>query len=190
MKLLTSQNKSAYNDLVITKKVMIGRRKPERSEGVQSRLTSTRLSGFFVRSYHFLTSEACGQLYAGRYLLDGISYPAAPRSPAVGSGCEVLVTNRRNLAMQEASAFEPTYELGFVLQHIKNHTLKPEMANMSAKHFRIIARSILKVLPDSLHHPVETYADKFEQSYVLDAANGLLEAADYLESIAKFSKEA
>ena len=92
--------------------------------------------------------------------------------------------------MQEVSAFEPTYEIGFVLQHIKNHTLKPEMANMSAKHFRIIARSILKVLPDSLHHPVETYADKFEQSYVLDAANGLLEAADYLESITEFSKEA
>lgn len=86
--------------------------------------------------------------------------------------------------MQEVSAFEPTYEIGFVLQHIKNHTLKPEMANMSAKHFRIIARCILKVLPDSLNHPIETLADKFEQSYVLDAANGLLEAADYLESIA------
>lgn len=92
--------------------------------------------------------------------------------------------------MQENTAFEPTYELGFVLRHLQNHTLKPEMANMSAKNFRIIARCILKVLPDSLHHPAETYADKFDQSYVLDAANGLLEAADYLESIAKFSKEA
>lgn len=188
--MLTTQNKSAYNDPVITKKGMIGRRKPERTEGAHTRLTSTRLSGFFVCSCHFLTSEACGRLRAGRYLLYGISYPAAPRSPAVGSGHEVLTTYRRNLAMQEVSAFEPTYEIGFVLQHIQNQTLKPEMANMSAKNFRTIARCILKVLPDSLHHPMETYADKFDQSYVLDAANGLLEAADYLESIAKFSKEA
>ncbi len=92
--------------------------------------------------------------------------------------------------MQENTAFEPTYELGFVLRHLQNHTLKPEMALMSAKNFRTIAHSILKVLPDSLNHPIETLADKFDQSYVLDAANGLLEAADYLESIAKFSKEA
>lgn len=184
MKLLTPQNKSAYNDPVITKKVMIGRRKPERTQGVQRRHSSTRLSGFFVRSYHFLTSEACGQLRAGRFLVDGFSYPAAPRSPAVGSGREVLTTHTRNLAMQENTAFEPTYELGFVLRHLQNHSLKPEMALMSAKNFRTIAHSILKVLPDSLNHPVETLADKFDQSYVLDAANGLLEAADYLDTIA------
>ena len=189
MKLLTSQNKSAYNAPVITKKVMIGRGNPNDSQGAHNRLTSTRLSGFFVRSYHFLTSEACGQLRAGRVLESGISTPQRLAHHR-GKWFEAPINFSRSLAMQEVSAFEPTYEIGFVLQHIKNHTLKPEMANMSAKHFRIIARSILKVLPDSLHHPVETYADKFEQSYVLDAANGLLEAADYLESIAKFSKEA
>lgn len=182
--MLTRCPNSAYNVPVLTKKVSIGRRKPERFSRRTYRLTSTRLSGFFVRCCHFLTSEACGQLRAGRVLESGISYPAAPRSPAVGSGHEAPLTFSRSLAMQEVSAFEPTYEIGFVLQHIKNHTLKPEMANMSAKHFRIIARCILKVLPDSLNHPIETLADKFEQSYVLDAANGLLEAADYLESIA------
>lgn len=188
MKLLTSQNKSAYNDPVITKKVMIGIGTPSVSQGAHNRLTSTRLSGFFVRSCH-LYGEACGQLRAGRVLESGSSNPQCLASP-LGTGREAPKTFSRSLAMQEVSAFEPTYEIGFVLQHIQNHTLKPEMANMSAKNFRIIARCILKVLPDSLNHPEKTYADKFEQTYVLDAANGLLEAADYLESIAKFSKEA
>lgn len=90
--------------------------------------------------------------------------------------------------MQEVSAFEPTYEIGFVLQHIQTHTLKPEMATASAKNFRKLASCILKVLPDSLHNPVETYADKFDQSYVLDAVNGLLEAADYLDTLSEHKR--
>lgn len=139
--MLTSDKKSSYNDSVITKKVVIGRRKPERySRRTQHRHSSTRLSGFFMRSYHFLTSEACRQLRAGRYLENGISYPAAPYSPAVGSGRKAPIICSRSLAMQEVSAFEPTYEIGFVLQHLQSHTLNPEMATMSAKNFRTIAR--------------------------------------------------
>lgn len=79
--MLTTQSKSAYNGPIVSQvlanrasKKHGGRRKPE-YPGVQSRLTSTRLSGFFVRSYHLLTSEACGQLRAGRFLDIGISYP-------------------------------------------------------------------------------------------------------------------
>ena len=188
--MLTRGPNFAYNIPVLTKKVSIGRRKPERSEGVQSRHSSRRLSGFFVRSYHFLTSEACGQLRAGRFLLDGISYPAAPRSPAVGSGCEVLVTNRRNLAMQEVSAVStsvPTYNIAFIFQKIATRSLTHDEAKSYAALLRSDAKSLLAVIPDSVENPKTTLSEPRDIVSSIQTVAGLLEAAD---TLTEFSKEA
>ena len=47
-----------------------------------------RMSGFFVREYHFLTSETCGHLRGGRVLTGGSSNPQCLAHPP-GTGREI-----------------------------------------------------------------------------------------------------
>ena len=207
MKMLTSQNKSAYNDPVITKKVMIGCGSPNRTGlrsvtgllqlricfaqiGKQARRSLGRLRLFDpVLRYFFDCPRGILRFYireriSRRFRSTGL--PTRGRLACLlGRGQRDFVTLERSLAMQANNLFEPYYDIGFVLLHLQDRSLKPEQAVLSAKNFRMMARCILKVLPDSLHHPMESYADKFDQSFVLDAANGLLEAADYLDSVAE-----
>lgn len=87
--------------------------------------------------------------------------------------------------MQSQIEFNPVYEIGYVIKKLQDKSIKRDQLAMSAKNFRMLARCILKVLPDSLNHDLETMADKAEQSFVVEAANGFLEAADYLEELSE-----
>lgn len=189
MKMLTSQNKSAYNDPVITKKVMIGRGNPNDSQGAHNRLTSTRLSGFFVRSYHFLTSEACGQLRAGRVLESGISTPQRLAHHR-GKWYEAPINFSRSLAMQEVSAVStsvPTYNIAFIFKKLATRSLTHDEAKSFAALLRSDAKSLLAVIPDSVENPKTTLSEPRDIVSSIQTVAGLLEAAD---TITEFSKEA
>ena len=187
--MLTSQKKSDYNDPVITKKVVIGRGNPNDSQGAHNRLTSTRLSGFFVRSYHFLTSEACGQLRAGRVLESGISTPQRLAHHR-GKWYEAPINFSRSLAMQEVSAVStsvPTYNIAFIFQKIATRSLTHDEAKSYAALLRSDAKSLLAVIPDSVENPKTTLSEPRDIVSSIQTVAGLLEAAD---TITEFSKEA
>ena len=187
--MLTRCPNSAYNVPVLTKKVSIGRGNPTRSTGAHNRLTSTRLSGFFVRSYHFLTSEACGQLRAGRFLLSGISTPQRLAHHR-GKWFEAPITFNRSLAMQEVSAVStpvPTYNIAFIFQKIATRSLTHDEAKSFAALLRSDAKSLLAVIPDSVENPKTTLSEPRDIVSSIQTVAGLLEAAD---TITEFSKEA
>lgn len=70
----------AYTFHVSVKKTEIGPRNPERITRHTNAAFRSRMSGFFVCSYHFY-GEACGQLRAGRYLVDGVPNPQCLATP-------------------------------------------------------------------------------------------------------------
>ena len=69
--MLTNAQESAHNARVRLN-YRTGPEKPERI-GVQP--PYVRMSGFFVRGHHFLTSEASGYLYGGRFQFGGFLNP-------------------------------------------------------------------------------------------------------------------
>ncbi len=81
------------------------------------------------------------------------------------------------------ASFEPSYEVAFVLQNIQSQTPDINNLKMSAKNFRLLANCILKVVSDTIKHPDDNLSDQFDQAFAIDAANGFIEAADYLDSI-------
>lgn len=87
--------------------------------------------------------------------------------------------------MQSQIQFDPVYEIGYVFKEIQKANINTSNVKMSARNFRVMAKSILMVLQDSVRHPMETAADQFTHSFVIDAANGLIEAADYLDELAE-----
>lgn len=98
--LLTSKNKSTYNDPVLTKKVSIGIGTPIGYTGAR-RPSICRLCGFFVRSYH-LYGEACGRLRAGRFLCNGSSNPQRLATP-LGTGRKAPFDNETTFFLDELS---------------------------------------------------------------------------------------
>lgn len=183
--MLTRYPNSAYNVPVLTKKVSIGIGTPTSYTGAR-RLSICRLRGFFVRSCH-LYGEACGRLRAGRFLCNGSSNPQRLATP-LGTGREAPKTQHRSLAMQAIPSnvgSEPTYNITFVLHKIATNSLSREDAKLFADTFRIEAQSLLAVIPDSAGRPVQTLANPYDIVSAIQTTSGLLEAADYLETLAK-----
>lgn len=90
--------------------------------------------------------------------------------------------------MQTQTSFKPVYEIGFVLQKIQDNQLSPDLAALSSQNFRMMAQCILMVLQDSINHPVDSIANHFVHNFVIEASNGLIEAADLLDAIFEENK--
>lgn len=88
-------------------------------------------------------------------------------------------------ATQRTSANEPTYNIAFVLHKIATNSLSRENAKLFADTFRIEAQSLLAVIPDSASRPVQTLANPYDIVSAIQTTSGLLEAADYLETLSK-----
>ena len=124
--MLTNAQESAHNARVRLN-YRTGPEKPEYAGA--RRLTYRRLCGFFVRGHHFLTSEASGCLYGGRFLYSGFLNPLClahhPEKMARGS-----FNLYRSLAMQVISAAQTqpsTFNLPFAITPLEpdNWTIAP-----------------------------------------------------------------
>ena len=81
-------------------------------------------------------------------------------------------------------SYEMNFDIGFMLENIHNPKCSSVTLEDSAKNFRAMAQSIIKILPESINHSQESNGDKFDIMSVLHAASGFLEAADYLDRLA------
>lgn len=88
-------------------------------------------------------------------------------------------------AMLSNVGFMPTYNITFVLHKIATNSLSREDAKFFADLFRIEAQSLLAVIPDSAGNPIETLANPYDIVSAIQVTSGLLEAANYLETLSK-----
>lgn len=85
---------------------------------------------------------------------------------------------------QAKLSYEMNFDIGFMLENIHNPKCSSDTLEDSARSFRTMAQSIIKILPESINHAQESNGDKFDIMSVLNAASGFLEAADYLDRLA------
>lgn len=81
-------------------------------------------------------------------------------------------------------SYEMNFDIGFMLENVHNPKCSSVTLEDSAKNFRAMAQSIIKILPESINHCQESNGDKFDIMSVLHVASGFLEAADYLDRLA------
>lgn len=81
-------------------------------------------------------------------------------------------------------SYDMNFDIGFMLENVHNPKCSSVTLEDSAKNFRAMAQSIIKILPESINHAQESNGDKFDIMSVLHAASGFLEAADYLDRLA------
>ncbi len=139
-----------------------------------------RMSGFFVRMYHFLTSETCGHLYGGRVLVGGSSNPQCLAHP-LGTGREIS-THTRNLAMQvnPAAQTQPsTFNLPFAITALIKHQLTPGEAKDYAIMSCSEAKNILIAAADSAESDSQMLSTAGLLSVIKSAAS-ILECAELL----------
>nr|DAD80981.1 MAG TPA: hypothetical protein [Podoviridae sp. ct9P15] len=140
-----------------------------------------RMSGFFVRIYHFLTSETCGHLYGGRVLTGGISTPQRLAHHR-GKWCEISTNSARSLAMQVISAAQTqpsTFNLPFAITAL----LKNQLTSGEAKDYAIMscseAKNILIAAADSAESDSQMLSTAGLLSVIKSAAS-ILECAELL----------
>ena len=140
-----------------------------------------RMSGFFVREYHFLTSETCGHLRGGRVLTGGSSNPQRLAHP-LGTGREISTHLVRSLAMQVTSAAQPqpsTFNLPFAITALIKH----QLTSGEAKDYAIMscseAKNILIAATDSAESDSQMLSTAALTSVIKSAASNL-ECAELL----------
>lgn len=140
-----------------------------------------RMSGFFVREYHFLTSETCGHLCGGRVLTGGSSNPQRLAHP-LGTGREISTHLVRSLAMQVTSAAQTqpsTFNLPFAITALIKH----QLTSGEAKDYAIMscseAKNILIAATDSAESDSQMLSTAGLLSVIKSAAS-ILECAELL----------
>lgn len=139
-----------------------------------------RMSGFFVRTHHFLTSEAGGHLYGGRTLIGGSSNLPCLTHP-LGTGREASATIR-SLAMQVISAAQPqpsTFNLPFAITALIKHQLTSGEARDYAIMSCSEAKNILIAAADSAESDSQMLSTAGLLSVIKSAAS-ILECAELL----------
>lgn len=137
-------------------------------------------------------SEACGQLrlaVSWRAVVPTRSASLTPLERGRGSINflqEFRYANPKNnrYPPQANLSYEMNFDIGFMLENVHNPKCSSVTLEDSAKNFRAMAQSIIKILPESINHCQESNGDKFDIMSVLHAASGFLEAADYLDRLA------
>lgn len=81
-------------------------------------------------------------------------------------------------------SYDMIFDIGFMLENAHNPKCESWTLEESAKNFRSMAQSILKILPETINNRKESNGDKFDIMSVLHATSGFLEAADYLDRLA------
>lgn len=140
-----------------------------------------RMSGFFVREYHFLTSETCGHLRGGRDLESGSSNPQCLAHP-LGTGRETPSTFSRSLAMQVISAAQTQPSI-FNLPFAITALIKHQLTSGEARDYAIMscseAKNILIAAADSAESDSQMLSTAGLLSVIKSAAS-ILECAELL----------
>lgn len=85
---------------------------------------------------------------------------------------------------QQDLSYDMIFDIGFMLENAHNPKCASYTLEESAKSFRSMAQSILRILPETINHRQESNGDKFDIMGVLHATSNFLEAADYLDRLA------
>lgn len=175
--MLTNAHESAHNDRVrLNYRTGLG---TPNLLGAQP--PYVRMSGFFVREYHFLTSETCGHLRGGRVLTGGSSNPQCLAHP-LGTGREISTHLVRSLAMQVISAAQPqpsTFNLPFAITALLKNQLTPREAKDYVLLFCTEAKNILTAAADSAQSESPMLSPEGLLSVIQSAAS-ILECAELL----------
>lgn len=175
--MLTNAQESAHNARVR----LNYRTGPEKPECNGAQPPYVRMSGFFVRGHHFLTSEAGGYLYGGRFHCSGFLNPPClahhPEKMARGS-CNL----QWSLAMQvnpAAHAQPSTFNLPFAITALIKH----QLTSSEAKDYAIMscseAKNILIAATDSAESDSQMLSTAGLLSVIKSAAS-ILECAELL----------
>ena len=149
--MLTNAQESAHNARVR----LNYRTGPEKPECIGAQPPYVRMSGFFVRGHHFLTSEAGGYLYGGRFQCSGFLNPPClahhPEKMARGSICL-----HWSLAMQVISAAQTqpsTFNLPFAITALIKH----QLTSGEARDYAIMSCSEAKNILIAASLPPESF---------------------------------
>lgn len=175
--MLTNAQESAHNARVR----LNYRTGPEKPECIGAQPPYVRMSGFFVRGHHFLTSEAGGYLYGGRFQCSGFLNPPClahhPEKMARGSICL-----HWSLAMQVISAAQTqpsTFNLPFAITALIKHQLTSGEARDYAIMSCSEAKNILIAATDSAESDSQMLSTAGLLSVIKSAAS-ILECAELL----------